>query len=159
MRRFLVLALITCLAASAFVAPASAGKKKKKKKPAPIEFSAEGAFQVGNPGDFLAGAGLVRNELALTCAIPLSQGTDGFVVELPAEFQQINSEASLEGTDLMGGPDLDMYFYDETCTYLGEVATAELNEYGIVPAGTRFVAVSAFIGAGVSFTLDLVELI
>lgn len=152
MRRFFALALIACLSAGAFALPASAGKKKK-----PIKFSAEGAFDVGNPADYMANAGLVRNELELTCALPASQGTDGFVIELPAELQKVESDASLEGADATGGPDMDMYFYDESCISTGEVATTDLSEYGIIPAGTKWVVVSAWIGADVSFTLDAVE--
>lgn len=153
MRRFFVIALIACLTASAFAAPALAGKKKKK----PVRFSAEGAFEVGNPADYMANAGLVRNELERTCAMPVSQGTDGFVIELPAALQKVDSDASLEGADATGGPDMDMYFYDKECIATGDVATAELAEYGIIPAGTKWVVVSAWIGADVSFTLDAVE--
>lgn len=151
MRRLLVLALITSLTTGAFAVPAVAGKKK------PIRFSTEGAFQVGNPADYMLDAGLVRNEFALTCAIPASQGTDGFVIELPAALQKIDSNASLEGQDATGGPDMDMYFYDEGCLSTGDVATTELSEYGIVPAGTKWIVVSAWMGADVKFTLDLVE--
>lgn len=153
MRRALVVALIACLTAGAFVVPAVAGKKKKK----PARFSAEGAFEIGNPADYMAGAGLVRNELELTCAIPASQGTDGFVLELPAALQKVDSEASLEGEDATGGPDMDMYFYDETCAATGDVATTALDEYGIIPAGTKYVAVSAWMGAQVTFVLEAVE--
>ena len=155
MRRIIVVIMVACLAAGALGAPAQAGKKKKKKKP--IKFSVEGSFATANPADFLAGAGLVRNELQATCAIPVTQGTDGFVVELPAAFQKINSEASLSGQDATGGPDLDMYYYDEACAPTGETATAELNEFGIIPSGTKFVAISAFFGADVTFTLEAVQ--
>lgn len=151
MRRAIVVALIACLAASAFAAPAVAGKKKK-----PAKFSTEGAFDIGNPADYMANAGLVRNELQLTCAIPASQGTDGFVFELPAALQKVDSEASLTGQDATGGPDMDMYFYDEACAATGEVATPELDEYGIVPAGTKYVVVSAWMGADITFLFETV---
>lgn len=150
MRRFFVLAVITCLSAGAFAAPAVAKKK-------PIKFSTEGAFQIGNPADYMADAGLVRNEFAQTCAVPASQGTDGFVIELPAAVQKIDADAALEGEDATGGPDMDMYFYDEGCMSTGDVATTQLSEYGVVPAGTKWIVVSAWMGADVKFTLDLVE--
>lgn len=152
MRRAIVVALIACLTAGAFAAPAVAGKKKKK----PAKFSVEGAFDIGNPADYMLNAGLVRNELELTCAIPTSQGTDGFVFELPAALQKVHSDASLTGQDATGGPDMDMYFYDEACASTGEVATPELDEYGIVPAGTKYVVVSAWMGADVTFLFEAV---
>lgn len=153
MRRSLVLALVACLAMGAFAAPSQAAKKKRK----PARFAIEGAFEIGNPADFMAGAGLVRNELELTCAIPNSQGTDGFAFELPAALQKVNSDASLNGQDATGGPDMDMYFYDESCVATGDVATTALNEYGVIPKGTKFVVVSAWIGADVTFEFEAVE--
>lgn len=156
MRRSLVLALVACLAMGALAAPSQAAKKKKK-KPKPITFAVEGAFDIGNPADYQAGAGLVRNELELTCAIPASQGTDGFVFELPEALQKVASDASLNGQDATGGPDMDMYFYDEACVSTGDVATTELNEYGIIPEGTKFVVVSAWMGADISFEFEAVE--
>lgn len=159
MRRIVALMLVLGLAAGALAGPAAAKKKKKKKgkKKPPVTFTAEGSLAGGNPSDYMAGGGVTRNEFLATCAIPASQGVDGYVIEVPAAVSKVNSDAALTGSDLIGY-DLDMYFFTDTCAPNGEASTAGGDEFGFMPAGTSYVLVSAFVGAEVTFTLKTEEI-
>lgn len=141
------------LLGGALVAPADAAKKKKK----PIKYSATGTLAISNPGDFEAGAGITRNEFLNSCAIPQSQGLDGYVIELPAKVSKVNSNVELSGTDALGILDLDMYFFSATCDSTGEVSTPAPAEAGLMAAGTKYVLVSAYFGAEVDFTFSSVS--
>lgn len=155
MRKTLIVAVVIGLLAGALVGPAQAKKKKGKKK-APVTFTADGTLAIGNPGD-LNEAGIVRQEFLATCAVPASQGLDGYVIEVSEEISKVTSEAKLSGSDATGMYDLDMYFYDDACASKGSSSTAESDEFGFMPAGTKYVFVSAFMGAEVAFTFEAIE--
>ena len=153
MRRSIVLALVACLLGAFVVLPAEAAKKKKK----PVTFKTEGSFAVANPATIEQG-GVVQNELTTTCAIPASQGTDGYVITLPAKVSQVISKVSATGGDTTGVYDIDMYFYDKNCVFKSAASTAGDDEVGAMPSGTKYVVVSAFWGVGVDFTFESVEM-
>ncbi len=152
MRRGIVVALVLGLLVAALVGPAEAGKKKRR----PIVVKKSGAFALSNPTDFEAGAGIVRNEFMETCAIPASQGLDGFVFQLPKNIRTRQAKATLTGSDSTGFYDLDMYFFTKSCESNGEVSTEAVHEQGIMPAGTRFVLISAYFGAELEFNFKAV---
>ena len=155
MRRALVIALVLSLLGGAMVGAADA--KKKKKKAAPITFEASGSFHIGNPTDFQAGAGITRNEFLNTCAIPASQGVDGYVIELSEEISKVAALVTISGSDATGMHDLDGYFFSEDCSPLGEASTAAADEVGAFPPGTKYVLVSAFFGMELVFDLEAVQ--
>jgi hypothetical protein len=156
MRRLIALALVLGLLGALTAAPAGAKKRKKKSKP-PITFEASGSFAVGNPGS-INGASITGNEFAETCAIPATQGLDGFVVELSEEISKVTSTASLSGGDATGFYDLDMYYFNADCAPVGAASTAESSETGVFPAGTKYVLVAAFMGAQLEFELTATEM-
>lgn len=150
MRRPLVAGLAACLLLGAAVAPATAKKKPRK---APVTFEATGSLAVGHPGDIVEGTNVTRQAFLQTCAIPPSQGTDGYVIELPAEITAVPTNVTLAGSDPAGGLyDVDASFFDETCASTGALATENPDEFGLMPAGTKYVLVTAFMGAQIGFT-------
>lgn len=156
MRRAIVVALTLGLLAGAAVAPAEAAKKKKKKKP-PVTFQAEGSLITANPGD-LNGAGITRQEFLATCAVPVSQGLDGYVIELDEAISAVTAEVQVTGADASGMHDLDLYFFDESCASTGESSTEAADEFGTMVAGTKYVLVTAFLGTEITFELEATEL-
>ena len=157
MRRSLVIALVLGLLVGALAGAADAKKKKKKPKPKPpITYTVDGSFAQTNMAD-LFGGGVTRNEFLATCAIPKSQGVDGYVIELPAAFAKISADVDLYGSDATGGHDLDMYFFDAACDPTGEVSTTASDEVGVMTAGTKYVLVSGFVGTQLEFTFKAVE--
>ena len=153
MRRVIALALIVGLLGAISAAPAIAKKKKAK----PVTFEASGAFAVGHPASFLE-VSITGSELANTCAIPVSQGTDGFVVELSDEISKVSATVSVSGGDATGLYDLDMYFFNADCAPVGAASTAESNEVGAFAAGTKYVLVNSFMGAEIEFDLVATEI-
>lgn len=149
-RRSLMTGLVACLLVGAVVAPAEAGKKKKPKK-APVTFEESGSLAIGHPATVEAENGIARAEFLQSCAIPATQGTDGYVIELPPEITAVNSNVNLSGGDAAGLHDLDMYFFDETCSPNGALSTEAVDEFGLMPAGTSYVFVSAWMGVEVTF--------
>ena len=151
MRRAVVIAITAGLLAGAVVGPAEAKKKK------PVTFSAEGSLMIGNPGD-LNEAGLARQEFLATCGVPTSQGVDGYVVELDDKISAVNANVEVTGSDATGSYDLDVYFYDDACTSMGGSSTGASDEFTVMPAGTRYAFVSAFLGAEIVFEFKATQL-
>jgi hypothetical protein len=155
LRRAVVIAITLGLLAGAAVAPAEAKKKRKK---APVTFKAEGSVTIANPGD-LGGAGITRSEFRAQCAVPLvSQGVDGFVIELDEKISAVNSMFQVTGTDATGMHDLDVYLFDDGCDETGESSTEAADEFGTMVAGTKYVLVTAFMGAEINFTFEAEEM-
>ena len=150
-----MVALTVGLLAGALVNPADA-KKKKKKNP-PVTFEAEGSLLTANPGD-LNGAGVTRQEFMATCGVPVTQGLDGFVIELDDAISAVTSTAEVTGTDASGMHDLDLYFFDDGCVPTGESSTEASDEVGVMPAGSKYVLVTAFLGTEITFTFEATEL-
>ena len=148
MKKFLVIALVLGLSVS-LLGPASAGKKKKAPKP----FTAEFTMEVGHPvfsgateGNLVSVTG---QEFLATCAVPGSNGFDGYVVEVPADFQTISATVEATGTsatDAAAPADMDMYFFDESCKATGLANAAGTDEYGAILPGTAFIFVHNYTG-------------
>lgn len=155
MRRAIVVAVTLGLLAGAAVGPADAKKKKKKKTP--VTFESEGSLLTANPGD-LNGVGITRQEFLATCGAPVTQGLDGFVIELDDSISAVTSEVQVTGTDASGMHDLDLYFFDESCGFQGEASTDAADETGVMVPGVRYVLVTAFFGTNIDFTLEAKEL-
>jgi hypothetical protein len=150
MRRPLIGVLTACLLVGAAVGPAEA--KKKPRKPAPVSFEESGSVALGHPGDLVGEANATRTAFLNSCAVPPSQGTDGYVIALPPEVTATNTNVTIAGGDLTGLHDLDMFFYDESCSPVGALSSELSDEFGLMPAGTSYVLVTAF--AGVEITFD-----
>ncbi|MGI8774025.1 MAG: hypothetical protein ACR2KQ_03245 [Actinomycetota bacterium] len=158
MRRSLAVLMTACLLSGALAGTADAGKKKKKgKKKPPITFEAEGSLLIGNPADFAAAAGLTRQDFLATCAEPLSQGLDGYVIELPEEFYSLSAEVLIRGADPLALYDLDLFFFSADCSPRGEQATPDSDELGFIAPDTKYIFVSAFTGAEITFDVTVTE--
>ena len=136
------------------VSPVEAGPKKRSK---PLKFETAGTLTTANPLT-LRRIGVTRSEFMESCAIPKTQGLDGYVIELPPDFKTISSEVNLTGVDVTGQPDLDMYYFDGSCEEVGYTATGSFSESGVMPKGVEYVLVTAFFGASAEFTFEAVEL-
>lgn len=155
MRRPLVSGLAACLLLGAAVAPATA-KKKKPRKP-PVTFEATGTLALGHPGDVANGNNVTRALFSQTCTIPPTQGTDGYVIELPKEVTAVVTNVTISGSSAGDLHDLDVSFFDEGCGSLGALATENADEFGLMPVGTKYVLVTAFMGAQTEFIFKAEE--
>ncbi|HYO60864.1 MAG TPA: hypothetical protein VEU29_03090 [Actinomycetota bacterium] len=154
MRRPLIGALTACLIVGAAVAPAEA-KKKKPRKP-PVSFEEAGTVALGHPGDVAGEANVTRTAFLESCAIPPSQGTDGYVIALPPAVTATNTNVTIAGGDVTGLYDLDIHFYDESCKPMGALSSELSDEFGLMPAGTSYVLVTAFTGVEITFSFKAV---
>lgn len=150
MKRFLIVLLVLGLSV-ALLGPASAAKKKKKKGPKPYK-SEEVTMEVGHPifysssGDVMS---VTAQEFRRSCSIPSSNGFDGYVFEVPAEFQKIAATVEATGTsvtDPASPADMDMYFFDESCEITGAANAAGTDEFGGLLPGTAFIFLHNYVG-------------
>ncbi|MDQ4124567.1 MAG: hypothetical protein M3134_03060 [Actinomycetota bacterium] len=155
MRRPLVAALTACLLLGGAAAPATA-KKKKPRKP-PVTFEATGTLALGHPGDVANGVNATRALFLESCSVPPTQGTDGYVIELPAKVTAVVTNVTISGSSQGDVHDLDISFYDESCGSLGSLATENAEEFGLMPVGTKYVLVTAFMGAQTDFIFKAEE--
>ncbi|MGA8848141.1 MAG: M36 family metallopeptidase [Nocardioides sp.] len=109
-----------------------------------------------NPGGNETSGGVVGTELSETCIFPpVSQDTDGHVTELPEDFGDGAHKMSLEG-----GPtavDLDVYFFNDECAVIGDIATAAVNEAGAIPTGTVYIVTNNYAGVAADVVLTAVD--
>lgn len=148
MRRPLVAAIVACLLLGGAVAPATAKRKPRK----PVRFEESGSLAIGHPGNDTAGANVTRAAFLESCAIPSTQGTDGYVIALPPEVTATNTNVSISGGDATGMHDLDIHFFDETCAPTGALSSDLSDEFGLMPSGTAYVLVTAWAGVEVTFS-------
>lgn len=161
LKKIMVLTLVVAVIAALVVAPATAGKKKKGPKP---YTSPEGLIAV--PHTMLyASTGEVNsvtaNEFENLCAIPVSNGLDAYVWEVPAEYKSIDS--NIETFSAGSAYDLYAFFYKEDCTLQpyslqasGSTGLVTNAPKGQMPAGTAYVLMANFLGdpaAAIHFTL------
>lgn len=124
------------------LAPSSALAGKKKKGPKP--YTSETASTVtGHPvlnsasGTILS---ITGQEFLNTCAVPASNGLDGYVFEVPADYQKIASSVEVTGVSPAGDLyDVDLYAFNAECVQTQAVNTAGTDESGSLLAGTAYV--------------------
>lgn len=157
MRRSLAVLMAACLLSGAAIGTADAAKKKKSKKKPPATFEAKGSLVTANPTDFVAGTSFTRQEFLATCAVPASQGLDGYVIELPEKFHELSASVLIQGADALGLYDLDLFFFSEDCSARGEQSSSDADELGFFPPDTKYIFVSAFLGGGITFDVKVTE--
>lgn len=149
MRRHKMLAsfLIGALALGLGAMPATAGKKKPK------PYKSEAHVLAVSHTMLQASTG-ERNNVTLrefenTCAIPTTQGLDGVVFEVPAEYQKINSSVTT-GTTATQAFDLYLVMYDKDCvhkfTYGASGSVGQIHATGTMPPGVAWVGIANFAG-------------
>ena len=157
MKKLLVLALVLGLVVS-IVGPAGAKKKKKAPKPYVTE---EVSIELGHPmnnGNTGTLTGVTGQEFLLTCAVPSSNGVDGWVFEVPAEYQKIAASAEAVGTsvtDAASPADMDMYFYDESCAQVGQANAAGTDEFGAISPGVAYIFLHNYAGGPTTAQITL----
>ncbi len=126
--------------------------------PKPLDPPFEESFTIlgTNPGGNETSGGVVGTELAEFCIFPpVSQDTDGHVTKLPEDFGD-----GAHTMSLAAGPtavDLDVYFFNEECQVIGDIATAAANETGAIPAGTTYVVTNNYAGVAADVVLTAVD--
>ena len=159
MRKSLIVGLAAFLVLGLIGAPAATAKKKKKKKVPVVQtitFEQEGTIRVAAPSS-AASSGVTEAEFTGVneCAsMPASQGHDGYVVEIPAEYQDGRATLTVEGSDTTGAHDFNVYFYDASCSLMEPYLDSEsANESGPINLGAKWAVIDLFLGANASFKL------
>jgi WD40 repeat protein len=105
-------------------------------------FVAYGTIRAGHDFNYADDIGVTREEWESECEFtPRTNGVDGWVTRLPANAA--GRELTASGTPALFH-DLDLYFYDENCTFLGADEDAGDDETGEVPEGAAFVMVTNY---------------
>lgn len=122
--------------------------------PAPLDEPVRdaGTISVGNPGSDSA-TGVTMADFEASCSLPASQGTDGWVTPLPESFGDGQHKVAVKGVGVNAPYDIDLYFYDATCTRTGSAASSAADESGSLPSGTAYVLTQLWSGAATSFEL------
>lgn len=153
MKKMMATMLVGILVLGVLAAPGAVAGKKKKKKPKPWT-SEEGT--IGIPHTMLISSTNERNNVTLRefenrCAIPATNGLDGYVYEVPEEYQTIQSNIAALG---VAGQTRAFYviMYDDACEmklYLSPadaIPSVEGDTKGIMPAGIAYLGIANFFG-------------
>lgn len=116
-------------------------------------YTAEGFIEVSNPASLFVGS-VVENNFVGFCAIPPSQGLDGYVFQLPHETVA-GERYDISGSGSLTGHDLDVVFYDSECSEIGADESTDVDETGTFPAGTRWVVANLFFGLETTVTMSV----
>ncbi|GII22732.1 M36 family metallopeptidase [Planosporangium mesophilum] len=119
-----------------------------------------GTIVAGNPSsDAADGAtGVTATAFTSACAVPSApaQGADAWVTKLPDSFGDGLHRVEVRGGG--AGPyDIDLYFYDASCTLIGTAGSSAADESGTLPSGTRYVLSQLWLGAAVPITLTATD--
>jgi hypothetical protein len=112
-----------------------------------------GSIAFGTPVGDNTDGGVTGLDLATNCVMPPStQGSDGWVTELPASFGDGAHTVKVSGSSAAPW-DLDVYFYAADCTLTGSAASSAADESGTIPSGTKYVLSHLWSGANVEVTV------
>ena len=144
MKRLIAFAVVASLALS--VTPALAGKKKPK--PYKSETVSTGIPHTLGYNSTQSVNSVTAKEFESSCSIPSSNGLDGYVFEIPKEYQGIQASIEAIGSN-QGTPasyDLDIYMYDASCKVNFVSQATGTDESAVIPKGTAFVFVHNYQG-------------
>ena len=120
-------------------------------------YLARGTIHGGHPGNYYAGAGVTRAEFESECEYsPRTNGVDGWVAAVPASVADGTHTITARSIDDPTGGfyDLDMYFYDAGCGFLGADEDEGADETGDLPEGTRYVLATSYVGGQIQVGLS-----
>lgn len=153
MRKSVITLLVPAMLVGSLLGPADAKKAKTKR---PVTFEASGSIVLSQPLD-LMDVGITRTEFQSACSVPsVTQGVDGYVIELPPEVTAVSTRVSAAGTSPTGVGLLDLFFFDESCAARGDIL-GSFDGDPIMPAGTKFVLVTNWLGDPTDFTFYAAE--
>lgn len=100
------------------------------------------------------GNGSTDLEFALKCpAMPLTQGVNGYVFDLPAAVATAGTVVGLVGSDAQNLYDISAYVYKDDCTYSRVENGPAKDLYVTLAAGDKYLSV--FTANGVNVTVNL----
>ena len=135
------LALALSLVGSAAVAKT---KKPKPYKSEDVQIAIAHPVVYGSTGSVNS---VTAQEFQNSCAIPNSNGLDGYVFEVPKQFSKI--DAQLDAIGEAGGAagyDLDIYLYSPDCTPTLAFNQEGTDEAALLPKGTGWIFVHNYLG-------------
>jgi len=150
MRKAVVLVIAVTLLAGASVGAASA-----KETPPLKSFEASGSFLVGDPIEawVIDGrTGVTARHFTASCAIPLSQGFDGFVVELPDEIAGVPFRGRVTPSTYTPYG-LSMTSYNAKCKLTGLY-----GDKATFATGTKYILVTGWLSTLVAFNFTAIEI-
>lgn len=148
--------LIALIAAVALIAvPGAASAAKKKPKPYKSETV---TIAMGHPVANSASGSVVSvtgQEFIARCALPASNGLDGYVFEIPATYQKINASIEAIGVSPADVYDADIYTFDADCNLVQAINAEGTDESGTLIAGTAFVFVHNYLPGPIDVHIEL----
>ena len=141
--------LVVCVALSLALTAGNGALAAKKKKPKrwkseTVSLGIAHPVVYGSTGQVNS---VTAHEFVARCDTPASQGVDGWVFEVPGEYQKINAVVKAVGH--AAGPvgyDVDIYSYDADCA-IKSVSNAEgTDENGYILAGSAWIFVHNYQG-------------
>lgn len=157
MKKLVVFLLASVLVTSLVGGSALAGKKKKKPKPPAtqtVTFEAEGTARVPAVTNIAVGGVTEVEFVAKDCAsMPVSQGHDGYVIELPEEYRNGTATVSVTGSDATGQHDYNVYLYSSDCSLMEPYVEEGADPTGGIPAGAQWAVVDLVMGFEGKFKL------
>lgn len=147
-RKMLVAVVIGALAIGLAAMPATAGKKKKPKpyKSDPHVLAVSHTMLQATTQEQ---NNITLREFENTCSIPLTQGLDAVVYEVPAEYQKTTSTVTT-GTTATQAFDHYMVLYNKDCehefTYGATGSVTKATAGGTMPPGIAYIGIANFAG-------------
>jgi extracellular elastinolytic metalloproteinase len=117
----------------------------------------QGTIAFGTPVGDNTDGGVTGLDFQNNCTMPpSSQGSDGWVTEVPDSFGDGVHAVTVEGSSA-APHDLDLYFYSADCTVVGSAASSAADESGTLPSGTKYILSHLWSGAQVDVTVTATD--
>ena len=141
-KRFVILGVIAALA---LMSPAAnASKKVKPYKSEDVQLAIAHPIAYGDTGSVNS---VTAKEFEQSCALPSSNGLDGYVFEVPKQFAKVDAQIEAIGAAPgTAGYDLDIYLYDANCQPTLAFNASGTDETGLLPKGTPWIFVHNYLG-------------
>src|SRR4051812_4325275 len=103
-------------------------------------------LEYGNTGSINS---ITAKEFEQSCALPSSNGLDGYVFQVPKQFAKVDAQIDAIGPGAgtgAAGYDLDIYLYNSDCQPTLAFNSTGTDETGLLPKGTPWVFVHNYLG-------------